>query len=69
MDYTIIIRPLIGAGIGDITNWIAVKMLFRPLKPIKFGKHALPFTPGIIPKNKARIAESIGELNKWKRKK
>lgn len=61
MDYTIIIRPLIGAGIGYITNWIAVKMLFRPLKPIKFGKHAFPFTPGIIPKNKARIAESIGE--------
>ena len=60
MDYTIIIRPLIGAGIGYVTNWIAVKMMFRPLNPIKIGKFTLPFTPGIIPKNKERLAESIG---------
>lgn len=60
MDYNILIRPLIGAGIGYITNWIAVKMMFRPLKPIKFGKFTLPFTPGIIPKNKPRLAETIG---------
>lgn len=60
MDYNIIIRPLIGAGIGYITNWIAVKMMFRPLKPIKIGTFTLPFTPGIIPKNKSRLAESIG---------
>ncbi len=61
MDYSIILRPLIGAGIGYVTNWIAVKMMFRPLNPIKIGKLTLPFTPGIIPKNKARIAEAIGE--------
>ena len=60
MNYTIFIRPLIGAGIGYITNWIAVKMMFRPLHPIKIGKFTLPFTPGIIPKNKSRLAESIG---------
>lgn len=60
MDYNILIRPLIGAGIGYITNWIAVKMMFRPLKPIKLGKFTLPFTPGIIPKNKPRLAETIG---------
>lgn len=61
MDYTIILRPLIGAGIGYITNWIAVKMMFRPLNPIKLGNFTLPFTPGIIPKNKERLAESIGD--------
>lgn len=60
MDYNIIIRPLIGAGIGYVTNWIAVKMLFRPLKPIQIGKFTLPFTPGIIPKNKPRLADAIG---------
>ena len=60
MDYSIILRPLIGAIIGYVTNWIAVKMMFRPLKPIKIGKITLPFTPGIIPKNKGRLAESIG---------
>lgn len=61
MNYSIIIRPLIGAGIGYITNWIAVKMMFRPINPIKIGKFTLPFTPGIIPKNKERLAEAIGD--------
>ena len=60
MNYSIIIRPLIGAGIGYITNWIAVKMLFRPIRPIKIGRVTLPFTPGIIPKNQPKLAESIG---------
>lgn len=60
MNWIVIGRPLIGAGIGYITNWIAVKMLFRPLKPIKVGKFKLPFTPGIIPKNKERLAKAIG---------
>lgn len=61
MNISILIRPLIGATIGYITNWIAVKMMFRPLNPIKIGKFKLPFTPGIIPKNKERLAKSIGE--------
>ena len=61
MNYYIFIRPVIGAGIGYITNWIAVKMLFRPLKPVKIGKLTLPFTPGIIPKNQERLAIAIGD--------
>lgn len=60
MDYSLIIRPLIGAGIGYITNWIAVKMLFFPLNPVKIGKFTLPFTPGVIPRNKERLAGAIG---------
>ena len=61
MNYINIVQPLIGAGIGYITNWIAIKMLFRPLNPIKIGNVKLPFTPGIIPKNKDRIAKSIAD--------
>ena len=60
MNYSIIIRPLIGATIGYVTNWIAVKMMFRPLHPIKVGNFTLPFTPGIIPKNQHKLAEVIG---------
>ena len=60
MNYALIIRPLIGAGIGYITNWIAVKMMFRPLNEKRIGKIKIPFTPGIIPRNKARLAESVG---------
>lgn len=56
----IISGPLIGGIIGYSTNYIAVKMLFRPLRPIKIGKYTLPFTPGIIPKRKDKLAEAIG---------
>lgn len=52
--------PLIGAVIGYCTNWIAVKMLFHPLKPITIGKYTLPFTPGIIPKRKGALAKALG---------
>lgn len=62
MNYTLIITPLIGAAIGYVTNYIAVKMLFRPLKPVKIGKYQLPFTPGIIPKEKGRLANAIGDI-------
>lgn len=56
-----ILTPLFGAFIGYITNWIAIKMLFRPHRAhYLFGKQ-LPFTPGIIPKEKGCIAASIGE--------
>lgn len=54
--------PIIGAVIGYCTNYIAVKMLFRPLHPVYlFGKQ-LPFTPGIIPKGQARLAKAIGNV-------
>lgn len=53
--------PLIGAVIGYFTNYIAVKMLFHPhTEKHLFGKR-LPFTPGVIPKNKPRLAHAIGE--------
>lgn len=52
--------PLIGAVIGYCTNWLAVKMLFHPLKPVTVGKYTLPFTPGIIPKRKGALAKALG---------
>lgn len=51
--------PLIGSIIGYGTNYIAVKMLFRPLYPVKIGKYTLPFTPGVIPKGKDRLAKAL----------
>jgi len=62
MDFQIFIPPLVGAVIGYITNDIAVKMLFHPRKAIYIGKWRLPFTPGLIPKEKHRIASSIGKV-------
>ena len=62
MDFRILIPPLIGAIIGYITNDIAIKMLFHPRKPIYIGRWQLPFTPGLIPKEKHRVARSIGNV-------
>ena len=59
MDYLLLVHPLVGSVIGYITNWIAVKMLFKPTRAIYIGKFKLPFTPGIIPKNQARLAHGI----------
>ncbi|MGV3525722.1 MAG: DUF445 family protein [Candidatus Sericytochromatia bacterium] len=41
------------------TNWLAIRMLFRPYSPRRFLGLTLPFTPGIFPKNKAALAESM----------
>lgn len=51
--------PLVGAVIGYFTNYIAVKMLFHPYKEVKLFGLTLPFTPGVIPKNKPRLARAI----------
>lgn len=60
-DWSLIIGPLVGAVIGYCTNYIAVKMLFRPLTEKKIGNFKVPFTPGIIPREKPRLARAVGE--------
>jgi uncharacterized membrane protein YheB (UPF0754 family) len=56
-----IITPLTGALIGYSTNWLAIRMLFRPHGEKRVFGLRLPFTPGLIPKNKARLAKKMGE--------
>ncbi len=62
MDISVLKGPILGALIGYGTNWIAIKMLFRPSKPIKIGRFTMPFTPGIIPKRKEKLAKAIGQM-------
>ncbi|MBR1969111.1 MAG: DUF445 family protein [Clostridia bacterium] len=62
MDFQMFIPPLVGGVIGYITNDIAIKMLFHPRKAMYIGKWQLPFTPGLIPKEKHRVAKSIGNV-------
>lgn len=62
MDLSFFIGPLLGGIIGLITNGIAIRMLFRPLNAIKVFGLTLPFTPGLIPKEKPRIAKSLGDV-------
>jgi len=49
---------LIAALIGWITNYIAIRMLFRPRKPIGSGLFSLH---GLIPRRQKEIARSVGE--------
>ena len=59
--YHYFVGPAVGALIGYITNYIAIRMLFRPHHAKYFMGIHIPFTPGIIPKEKSRIANSIGK--------
>ena len=60
IEASYIIAPLLGGIIGYITNDIAIRMLFRPHKAKYIMGVHIPFTPGIIPKEKGRIAEALG---------
>ncbi len=51
-----------GALIGGVTNVIAVKMLFHPFKTYYIFNKRVPFTPGLIPKRRAEIADKIGQV-------
>lgn len=61
MYWKILATPLVGAAIGYVTNWIAVKMLFRPRKEIRLWGKKLPFTPGVIPRGQKRLAKAVGK--------
>jgi len=54
--------PVVGAVIGFITNVVAIRMLFRPLNEIRVFGIRLPFTPGILPRQRSRLAQSIGAM-------
>lgn len=57
-----IMPPLVGAVIGYFTNLIAVKMLFFPHEEKRIFGWKVPFTPGAIPKGKARLAKAAGKI-------
>ena len=46
------------AAIGYLTNWIAIEMLFRPYKPVKW---LWIWPQGLIPRNQRQIGEKAGE--------
>ena len=57
-----LVPPVAGAIIGFVTNVVAIRMLFRPLREIRILGVRLPFTPGILPKQRQRLAQSIGAM-------
>lgn len=60
MDIEMLLKPVMGAFIGYSTNWLAIKMLFRPYRKITVAGIPVPLTPGLIPRERDRIAASLG---------
>jgi uncharacterized membrane protein YheB (UPF0754 family) len=57
--WTWIAIPLLGGVIGWVTNWIAVKMIFRPIRP----RRVLGLTiQGLIGRRQPDLARSIGRV-------
>lgn len=57
----LLLLGVVGAVVGAATNYMAIKMLFRPYKPIYFKKWRLPLTPGLIPKRRGDLAVQLGK--------
>ncbi|MBM7551112.1 DUF445 domain-containing protein [Thalassobacillus pellis] len=58
----ILLMMAIGALIGGLTNSLAIRMLFRPYRPIYIKGYRLPFTPGLIPKRQGELARQLGRM-------
>jgi len=55
----LLVMILISGAIGWITNWVAIKMLFRPHKEINFVLFKIQ---GLIPKRRAEIGSGIANI-------
>ena len=55
----LVITVIISAAIGWITNWVAIKMLFRPHNEINLGLFKIQ---GLIPKRRAEIGIGIADV-------
>ena len=57
----ILILAIIGGLIGYLTNVVAIKLIFRPINPIKIPILNIEIM-GMIPKRKSEIASTIGKI-------
>ncbi|MDI6710623.1 MAG: DUF445 family protein [Thermoanaerobacterales bacterium] len=56
-----IMLPVVGALIGWLTNWLAVKMLFRPYRPFVIPGTGLVIQ-GLLPRRRRDLARTVGEV-------
>jgi uncharacterized membrane protein YheB (UPF0754 family) len=56
LDWRYLMLPVIGAIIGWVTNYIAIKMLFRPYRPIRIVGLTIQ---GLLPRRRKEFAQSI----------
>jgi uncharacterized membrane protein YheB (UPF0754 family) len=52
----------LGALIGYVTNWLAIKMLFWPREEKFFFGRSVPFTPGLFVRRRQDFSASVSRL-------
>ncbi|MBX3464035.1 MAG: DUF445 family protein [Planctomycetes bacterium] len=57
--WTWLLIPAIGGVIGWSTNWLAVKMIFRPIRPVRVLGFRLQ---GLVPRRQQDLAKAIGRV-------
>lgn len=55
------LMPAVGVAVGLVTNWLAIKMIFRPMEPRRFFGVTYQ---GLFPKRQAQIARDYGRIAK-----
>ena len=50
-----------GGVIALSTNWLAIRMLFRPHTEKRIFGIKIPFTPGLVPKERERLTKKLSE--------
>lgn len=58
LHYSLFLTPILTGFVGYFTNYLAIKMLFRPHKR---GWYSLGWQ-GVIPRNREKLAKEIGKL-------
>lgn len=58
MQLNLLLPPIAGAAIGWLTNYVAIKLLFRPHVPRSFFGYQVQ---GVIPKRRKDIARSMAK--------
>ena len=53
------ILPAAGFGVGYLTNWIAIKLVFAPREPVKIGPIVVQ---GLFHKRQPEVAEAFGRI-------
>jgi len=56
-----LLPPIMGGLIALFTNWLAIRMLFRPHLEKRIFGIKIPFTPGLIPKEWDNLTEKLAE--------
>lgn len=58
----LLISMIVFSAVGWFTNVVALKMIFKPYQQVRLAGIAIPFTPGVVAKQKPQFAASMGEF-------